>query len=72
MDCDVVSRGTGTPVPNGFFPEEIKELLSQLIHALPITCLEVAEINPLLDTKGNFMAETAFQLLESATRQMEG
>lgn len=72
MDCDVVSRGTGTPVPNGFFPEEIKELLSQLIHALPITCLEVAEINPLLDTKGNFMAETAFQLLESATSQMEG
>ena len=72
MDCDVVSRGTGTPVPNGFFPEEIKELLSQLIHALPIACLEVAEINPLLDTKGNFMAETAFQLLESATRQMEG
>jgi len=72
MDCDVVSRGTGTPVPNGFFPEEIKELLSQLIHALPIACLEVAEINPLLDTKGNFMAETAFQLLESASRQMEG
>ncbi|MCA6475061.1 MAG: arginase [Chitinophagaceae bacterium] len=72
MDCNAVSHGTGTPVPNGFFPEEIKELLSQLIHALPITCLEVAEINPLLDTKGNFMAETAFQLLESATRQMEG
>jgi len=71
MDCNAVSHGTGTPVPNGFFPEEIKELLSQLIHALPITCLEVAEINPLLDTKGNFMAETAFQLLESATRQME-
>lgn len=71
MDCDVVSRGTGTPVPGGFNPEEIKELLSQLIQALPVCCLEVAEINPLLDTKGNFMAETAFQLLESASRKME-
>lgn len=71
MDCDAVSRGTGTPVPAGFYPEEVNELLSQLIDALPVCCLEVAEINPLLDTKGNFMAETTFQLLESATRQME-
>lgn len=72
MDCNAVSQGTGTPVPGGFFPEEIKDLLSQLIQALPIACFEVAEINPLLDTKGNFMAETAFNLLESATRQVEG
>jgi len=71
MDCYAVSHGTGTPVPGGFNPEEIKELLSKLIQALPVCCLEVAEINPLLDTKGNFMAETAFQLLESATRKME-
>lgn len=70
MDCDAVSHGTGTPVPGGFFPEEIKDLLSQLIQALPVACLEVAEINPLLDTKGNFMAEVAFEILDKATRSI--
>lgn len=71
MDCDVVSHGTGTPVPGGFNPEEVKELLSQLIHTLPVCCLEVAEINPLLDTKGNFMAETAFTIVDEATQSLE-
>ena len=28
-----------------------------------VVCLEVAEINPLLDNKGNKMAETAFDVL---------
>jgi hypothetical protein len=29
-----------------------------------VVCLEVVEVNPLLDTKGNKMAETAFEVLE--------
>lgn len=70
MDCDAVSHGTGTPVPAGFYPEEINDLLSQLINTLPVCCLEVAEINPLLDTKGNFMAETAFTILDKATQYL--
>jgi arginase len=28
-----------------------------------VICLEVAEINPLLDNMGNKMAETAFEIL---------
>ncbi|MFN5363017.1 MAG: arginase, partial [Bacteroidota bacterium] len=60
MDCDTVSMGTGTPVAEGFAPEETTELLMQLVTSLPINCLEIAEINPLLDNKGNRMAEVAF------------
>jgi len=32
-----------------------------------VVCLEVTEINPLLDTKGNKMAETAFEILNTVT-----
>jgi arginase len=32
-----------------------------------VVCLEVVEVNPLLDTKGNKMAETAFEVLEAVT-----
>jgi arginase len=36
-----------------------------------VVCLELAEINPLLDNKGNLMAETAFQLLDSISGLLE-
>lgn len=68
LDCDAVSEGTGTPVSGGFYPEEINELFSQLMRSLPIRCIEIAEINPLLDTRGNFMAETAFAILDKSTQ----
>ena len=29
-----------------------------------ICCLEITEVNPTLDDKGNKMAETAFEILE--------
>lgn len=70
MDCDTVSMGTGTPVAEGFAPEETTELLLELVTTLPINCLEIAEINPLLDNKGNRMAETAFEILEKVTEKM--
>ncbi|MFN5428987.1 MAG: arginase, partial [Bacteroidota bacterium] len=41
MDCDTVSMGTGTPVAEGFAPEETTELLMQLVTTLPINCLEI-------------------------------
>ncbi|MFN5360375.1 MAG: arginase [Bacteroidota bacterium] len=71
MDCDTVSMGTGTPVAEGFAPEETTELLMQLVTTLPINCLEIAEINPLLDNKGNRMAEVAFGILSTVTVMLE-
>jgi arginase len=71
MDCEQVSYGTGTPVPVGFMPVEISDLLTHLCTSLQVTCLELAEINPLLDNKGNLMAETAFQLLDTISGLLE-
>lgn len=63
MDCDYVSKGTGTPVSKGLFPDEISEILELLFQTEKVIALEVCEINPLLDMKGNYMAETAFDIV---------
>jgi arginase len=70
MDCDMISRGTGTPVPKGFDPYEIRNIINRIIQSKKVVCLEVAEVNPLLDLKGNMMAETAFEVLDSVTRSL--
>lgn len=64
VDClDVeISRGTGTPVPGGFSEEEATLLLQSLIEMPNFRCLEITEINPLLDTR-NAMAETIAKIL---------
>ena len=64
MDCDQISYGTGTPVKSGFLPSEIIEIFDSLLDTKKVKCIEFAEINPLLDNKGNKMAETAFQILK--------
>ena len=33
-----------------------------------VVCLEICEINPLLDSKGNKMAETAFEILNAVLK----
>ena len=63
LDCDFVSRGTGTPVPFGFSPEEAKRLITGFLETEKVVCVEFTEVNPLLDNKGNRMAETAFDIL---------
>lgn len=63
MDCDQISYGTGTPVPSGFNPAEIIEIITLFQQTNKVKCIEFTEINPLLDNKGNKMAETAFQVL---------
>lgn len=67
-DVDVLdpslSRGTGTPVKNGFFLEEVKSLIEELISEPKVKCFEMVEINPTLDDKGNRMAEMALEVLE--------
>lgn len=68
MDCDLVSRGTGTPVPNGLTPAEAQDLILGLLDDERTRCLEVTEVNPCLDDKCNKMADTAFSILETAVR----
>lgn len=70
MDCDHVSTGTGTPVPIGFFAEEIIQLFDALLLSDKICCIEFTEVNPLLDNKGNLMAETAFQVLDHIAKKI--
>ncbi|MEM8522630.1 arginase [Flavobacterium sp. PL12] len=67
MDCDTISYGTGTPVPKGFDQYEIIAIINQIIENKKVVCIEFVEVNPLLDTKGNKMAETAFEVLEAIT-----
>jgi arginase len=67
MDCDLISYGTGTPVSKGFDQYEIIAIISQIIESKKVIGIEFVEINPLLDTKGNKMAETAFEVLEAIT-----
>lgn len=71
MDCDLVSYGTGTPVPKGFDPNEIVEIINILLKSKKVVCIEFVEINPLLDLKGNKMAETAFDILEEITKTIK-
>lgn len=63
LDCDSVSRGTGTPMPFGLSPREAKELITGFLNTNKVICVEFTEVNPLLDNKGNKMAETAFDIL---------
>ena len=63
----MISYGTGTPVPKGFDQHEIIAIINQIIQTKKVVCIEFVEINPLLDTKGNKMAETAFEVLEAIT-----
>jgi arginase len=63
MDCDNISYGTGTPVPYGLLPTEVMQIIDTLLATKKVCCIEFTEINPLLDNKGNKMAETAFEVL---------
>jgi arginase len=56
------SKGTGTPVPDGFYPEEVQTFLQYFWQDPKLIALEVTEINPLLD-KENQMAEIAHGVL---------
>ncbi|MGG8495641.1 arginase [Tenacibaculum sp. TC6] len=71
MDCDMISYGTGTPVPKGFDQYEIIEIIKGLLASKKVACIEFVEVNPLLDLKGNKMAETAFEVLEEITKTIE-
>lgn len=67
LDCDLISYGTGTPVSKGFDQHEVIDIVKSIIASQKVVCFEVVEVNPLLDNKGNKMAETAFEILEHVT-----
>ncbi|AZJ36531.1 arginase [Tenacibaculum singaporense] len=71
MDCDMISYGTGTPVPKGFDQHEIIDIINGLLASNKVACVEFVEVNPLLDFKGNKMAETAFEVLEEVTKKVK-
>ena len=68
MDSSI-SKGTGTPVPNGITEKEAGNMIVYLMRSRKICCFEIAEINPTLD-KENLMAENAFEILLKATNQL--
>lgn len=71
MDCDMISYGTGTPVSKGFDQEEVTQIMQQFVATKKVACVEFVEVNPLLDLKGNVMAETAFEVLDDLTKTIK-
>ncbi|CAA6807694.1 MAG: Arginase (EC, partial [uncultured Thiotrichaceae bacterium] len=63
LDCDEVSYGTGTPEPDGLYMNEALILMKAFMANPKVSCLEIAEVNPVLDNKGNAMAEAAWEIL---------
>ncbi len=68
MDA-AISKGTGTPVPNGITEKEAGNLVARLMQSNKVCCFEMVEVNPTLD-KENLMAENAFEILVRATNQL--
>lgn len=66
-----ISVGTGTPVPGGLIASEAKGLLRELVRNPRVQYLEVVEINPTLDDKGNVMAEVSFEILRDVVDVIE-
>ncbi len=58
-----VSKGTGTPYPDGLQLHEAKTLLYHLLKYPKTIAMEVTEINPLLD-ENNKMARAVLEILE--------
>lgn len=71
MDSELISDGTGTPVPRGFVPSEVTLLLQEFVRMGKLVCIEIVEVNPLLDKQGNKMAEVTFDILEQVVRMIE-
>ena len=45
-------------------------MFNKIIQSKKVICIEFVEINPLLDLKGNKMAETAFEVLDNITEHL--
>ena len=65
LDCDLISKGTGTPVSRGFDQYEVIDIIKMFFATGKVCCWEICEVNPLLDNRGNKMAETAFEVIDT-------
>ena len=70
LDCDRISRGTGTPVPRGFDIDEVVSIINSFVRTGKTACFEVVEVNPTLDNQ-NKMAAAAFEVLKKVTPVIE-
>tara|TARA_Y100001978_G_C23681429_1_gene429280 strand:- start:38 stop:997 length:960 start_codon:yes stop_codon:yes gene_type:complete len=70
LDCDRISRGTGTPVPRGFDIDEVVAIINAFVKTGKTACFEVVEVNPTLDDQ-NKMAVAAFEVLKKVTPVIE-
>jgi arginase len=64
-----VSKGTGTPAPNGITAREAGNLVARLMTSEKVCGFEMSEVNPTLDIE-NRMAEVAFEILLRATNSL--
>ncbi len=64
-----ISKGTGTPVPNGITEKQAASLILRLMQDEKVCCFEITEVNPTLD-KENLMAENVFEILQKVTNQL--
>ncbi len=71
MDMEL-SEGTGTPVKKGLSKEQAIELIKKLLEDKRVKMFEVVEVNPLLDKKGNLMAEMALEAIIEVINVVEG
>ena len=70
LDCDRISRGTGTPVSRGFDIDEVVAIINSFVRTGKTACFEVVEVNPTLDDQ-NKMAVAAFEVLKKVTPVIE-
>jgi arginase len=70
MDMEL-SQGTGTPVKDGLSKHQAIELIKRLVEDTRVKMFEVVEVNPLLDKKGNLMAEMALESIVEVIKVLE-
>ena len=66
-----LSEGTGTPVKDGLSKHQALDLIEKLVANPKVAMFELVEVNPLLDKKGNLMAEMAFESIQKVINVIE-
>jgi arginase len=67
---DSIVKGTGTPEPHGLSEGEAMVLITGLVSDEKVNCLELTEVNPILDEK-NKTAEIAFRIVNESVKCIE-
>jgi len=74
IDSSVII-GTGTPVSNGLFFQEVYDIIQGLLQSFlkqnKLAGFELVEVNPTLDKLGNQTAELSLEVLEMVVREVE-